>query len=185
MFKLKKKGRIIIITGCAGIGKTTISTILCKKLKKCVYISVDSLRENVISGYEFPAKMKWKKETFLQSSLARKSALYIAKLYADAEFDVVVDDAIYGENVDIWLTSFSKYPLFLFCLQANLQIIMNRNMRRKAGKLHDEVVKYLFEKFEIFKQKHSSDPRIIVINNQGVRSIAINKIINSLTQKIE
>lgn len=184
IFRSKDRGRIIVLTGCAGVGKSTISLLLCRYLKKCIYISVDDLRENVVSGYEFPAKMKWNKETFLQSSLARRSALYTAKIYSDSGFDVVVDDAIYGENVDIWLTSFSQYPLFLFCLQANLQTIMNRNKMRKAGKLQDEVVNYLFEKFEIFEQKHSSDPRITLINNQGVRSITINKILYALKQKI-
>lgn len=181
IFNPRKKGKVIVITGCPGIGKSTISQSLCKKLKRSLYISVDDLRENVISGYEFPAKMDWNEETFLQSRLARKSALYIAKLYSDHGFDVVVDDTVYGKNIDKWLRSFAKGQLFVFHLHSNLETVLKRNRMRKFGKLSDQIIRLLHKEFEVFNKRYRLERRIALIDNREGKAVAINRIIGALT----
>ncbi|TMG44935.1 MAG: ATP-binding protein, partial [Chloroflexi bacterium] len=81
---------IWLISGAPGAGKSTVSDALCRRFRLAVHIPVDDIRDWVRSGFASP--VEWTNETGRQFALARRGAARIATDYADAGFDVMVDD---------------------------------------------------------------------------------------------
>lgn len=82
---------ITLITGFAGSGKSTVSKLLARQFPKCLHISVDTLREMMVSG-QFTPNDGWSEEGYRQFQLARTTALSMAVLYASQGVDVLIDD---------------------------------------------------------------------------------------------
>ena len=74
---------LYIITGPAGVGKSTISKELAKSSNKSVLIEGDDIYHQVISGY-IPA---WKEGNHLQTFW--KVCLNIIKIYLGDGYDVI------------------------------------------------------------------------------------------------
>ena len=81
--------KIILLTGGPGSGKSTIAHLLAQHFSKSLHLQVDHLRGMMVNGIE---NGNWTDETTRQFQWARKSAIYMAQLYADQGVDVVVDD---------------------------------------------------------------------------------------------
>lgn len=90
---LRAVGPIFFITGVPGCGKTTLSRALLGSFPRGVHISVDALREAVVSGFALP-DFAWPPEVDEQFRLARETAADTARRYATAGFAVVVDDCL-------------------------------------------------------------------------------------------
>jgi predicted ATPase len=86
-------GRIFFITGVPGSGKTTVSRALLGRFAKGVHISVDALRESVVSGFVLP-DFSWPPAVDEQFRLAREAAADMARRYAAVGFTVAVDDCL-------------------------------------------------------------------------------------------
>ena len=82
---------ITLISGFAGAGKSTISRLLAQQAARSLHISVDALREMTISGQMQPG-LDWTDEGYAQFARARKTALFMAQLYAEAGVQVLIDD---------------------------------------------------------------------------------------------
>lgn len=83
---------IIFITGAPGSGKTTIARQVAQHFPKSLHIQVDQLREMMVNGVALPGGGGWNEEASRQFQLARSTAIYMAKLYAENGVDVVIDD---------------------------------------------------------------------------------------------
>lgn len=82
--------KIIFITGSAGAGKTTIGRKIAEQYPKSLHIQIDTLRESIVNGIVPPGPFT--AEATEQFRLARITAIYMAKLYANHGYDVVLDD---------------------------------------------------------------------------------------------
>lgn len=83
---------IIFITGMAGAGKSTVGRIIARHFQKSLFIQVDELREKMLKGYARPEDGVFTEEVIQQFQMARSTATYMARLYAEQGVDVVIDD---------------------------------------------------------------------------------------------
>lgn len=82
---------IILIVGSPASGKTTLARLLANKSAKGVHIAVDELRDLVRGGVVHPGP-DWSAALIEQVRIARENATDIALRYAEAGFDVFIDD---------------------------------------------------------------------------------------------
>jgi len=82
---------VFILIGPPAVGKSSTSKALAAKYVKSIHIPVDDIRNMVVSGVVLPSA-EWNPELVQQISLARESAIHMARLYQKAGFAVVIDD---------------------------------------------------------------------------------------------
>jgi predicted kinase len=82
---------IILIAGSPASGKSTVAKLLAMRAKKGVHIPVDSLRDMVLGGIAHPGP-NWSPALVEQLRIARANAIAMAINYANAEFEVFIDD---------------------------------------------------------------------------------------------
>jgi predicted kinase len=121
---------IFLLTGIPGSGKTSVATALMQHYQLGLHIPVDDLREWVVSGIAHPIPV-WTAETSRQFSLARQTAVRMARLYVDAGFAVVIDDVMFSEEAQAhYLAPLVEYPVVKVLLQPTLEAALGRNMQR-------------------------------------------------------
>ncbi len=121
-------GRIWLISGIPGAGKTTIERAVCARYSNAIHIPVDDLREFVVTGHALP--IEWTHETTRQFALARGSAARMAADYSDEGFAVVIDDVMREEDIDQFTRHLSGRPLTKVALIPRLDVALARNRDR-------------------------------------------------------
>lgn len=121
---------ICLITGPAGVGKTTVANALAKEFPKTARINVDELRHCIIRGkvHPFPST----EEAEHQLRLAIKNAASLAKNYNDAGFHVFIDDVVAdSEKLTMYLELTVGYQLRIFLLICDQRCLIARDSGRK------------------------------------------------------
>lgn len=125
-------GPVWLISGSPGVGKSTVSELICQDYDRGVHISVDTIRDMVRSGYSSPLD-PWTEETFRQFALARRAAARMARDYSSEGFGVVIDDVI---TERVTLGDYAPYlePIGLrkILLHADLDTLLARNQLRQS-----------------------------------------------------
>ena len=96
---------LYIITGPAGVGKSTVSRKLAQNLSKSALIEGDDIYHPIISGY-IPA---WKENNHLQTFW--KICLNIIKVYLEDGYNVVFNYIVTPENLELLKTQFREYSI--------------------------------------------------------------------------
>ena len=127
-------GPIFFVTGVPGCGKTTASRALLSRFPKGVHISVDDLREAVVSGFMLP-DFAWPPEVDEQFRLARETATDTARRYAAAGFAVAVDDCLGPQREPAIDTSHygglvEDPSVVRVLLRPSLAVVLERNRSR-------------------------------------------------------
>lgn len=172
---------IIIITGTPGVGKSVVAQALAKKISRSVYLSVDTFREMVISGYVFPGQFNWTKETFLQSKIARENVCFVAKTYVNNDFTVIIDDIVVDESYEFWMKSFPHNAVKIYILTTLLSVIFRRNKERKNGKsrrITRKVIRYLNTRFEMLRSQLVHNSSFVEVKNTQSIRYAVHTILN-------
>ena len=86
---------LYIITGPAGVGKSTISQGLAKRSQKSALIEGDNIYHQVIGGYA----QAWKPENHLKTFW--KICINTIKIYLEDGFDVVFNYIISPKNIEL------------------------------------------------------------------------------------
>ena len=94
------KGKIVLISGPCGSGKTTVSRILSQitDAAQAVHMHTDDFYSYIKKGYIEP----WKDGSGDQNETVIGAAAACAKAYADGGYDVFVDGVIGPWFLDIW-----------------------------------------------------------------------------------
>lgn len=130
-----KKGRIIIITGSPGTGKSTISSILAKEsnMSKSVNMQTDDFYHYLSKGAIPP----YLPESNEQNLIVIEAFLESAKRYARGGYDVIVDGIVGPWFLDPWIKAAQEnYEVHYIILRATKEETMKRAIVR--SKLNKE-----------------------------------------------
>ena len=126
---------IIFITGMAGAGKSTVGRQVARRFPKSLFIQVDELREKMVQGYARPTDGVFSDEVIQQFQMARSTAIYMARLYANQGVDVVIDDICVPSNfVEQYAALFQMPGVYRVLLYPNAATVVER-IRQRGGPL--------------------------------------------------
>ena len=130
-------GPIYFVTGTPGSGKSTTCSALMQRFPLGVHVSVDALRDQVVSGFRLP-EFSWPDEVDEQFRLARESASHMARLYAVAGFAVAIDDCLGPQReprIDtVHYGSLLEDPeVHRVLIRPRLDVVVDRNRSRGNG----------------------------------------------------
>ena len=115
---------LYIITGPAGVGKSTISKRLAMKSKKSALIEGDDIYHQVIGGYV----QAWKPENHLKTFW--KICINTIKIYLEDGFDVVFNYIITPEDMKIIKSSIQNYNIKFVILLTDESTLLVRDKQR-------------------------------------------------------
>lgn len=115
---------LYIITGPAGVGKSTISKKLAESKNKSVLIEGDDIYHQVVGGYV----QAWKDDNHLDTFW--KVCLNSIKSYLDDGYDVVFNYIINPENIDKIKKEFSNYNIKFVVLLVDEETLLARDKER-------------------------------------------------------
>ena len=143
-----KKGRIIIITGSPGTGKSTISSILAKEsnMSKSVNMQTDDFYHYLSKGAIPP----YLPESNEQNLIVIEAFLESAKRYARGGYDVIVDGIVGPWFLEPWKALAQEdYEVHYIVLRASKKETMKRAVERSKldRKTNIELVETMLEQF--------------------------------------
>jgi len=115
---------LYLITGPAGVGKSTISKEITRRKNKSVLIEGDEIYHQVVGGYVSP----WKEGNHLDTFW--KVCMETIKIYLNDGYDVVFNYIICEENLEIFKEKFKNYKIKFVCLITNEQDLIKRDKER-------------------------------------------------------
>ena len=137
---------IILITGMAGAGKSTVGRQVARHFPKCLFIQVDELREKMVKGYAIPQEGVFTDEVMRQFQMARSTAIYMARLYADHGVDVVIDDVCVPSNfVEQYAALFEIPQVHRVLLYPKESVVIERIKKRGGPMEHIPYVPVIYQ----------------------------------------
>ena len=159
---------LYIITGPAGVGKSTISKKIAESLSKSVLIEGDDIYNQVVGGHVSPWKEGNHLEIFWQVSMD------IIKDYLEAGYDVVFNYIISPSNLSILNQTFKDYDKRFVVLLVDEETLLRRDALRPEDCQMKERCIVLLNNFK----KHNYDEKFIIDTSktsiEESASIAIN-----------
>ena len=142
--KEKQRNKVYLITGPAGVGKSTISKALAEKLQKSAHINGDLLYNMIISGYVLP----WEDDGMYLDLLWDNLSCLIEN-FIRRDIDVVVDYIIFPEHLEKIAELQKKYDFELkyVVLIAEKKEMLARDQQRPAEETMGDRVVELLEEF--------------------------------------
>lgn len=143
-----KQGRIIIITGSPGTGKTTTSNVVAEEssMEKSVHMHTDDFYHYLSKGAILPHLP----ESNEQNLIVIEAFLEAAKRYVRGGYDVIVDGIIGSWFLEPWLNVVKEgYEIHYIVLRANKEETMKRAICRSKldTETNIELVKVMWEQF--------------------------------------
>ena len=161
--------KLYIITGPAGVGKSTISNGIAKLKNKSVLIEGDDIYHQVIGGYVSP----WKEGNHLETFW--KVCINIIKTYLEEKYDVIFNYIIEPDNLEKLKKTFKKYDIKFVVLMVNEDILLKRDKERvKECQMNERCIKLL----NSFK-KHNYNSKYVIDTSY----ISINDTINTIEKE--
>ncbi len=115
---------LYIITGPAGVGKTTISKKLAEIKEKSVLIEGDNIYNQIIGGRVSP----WKEGNYLD--LFWKICLDMINTYLENGFDVIFNYIVNPENLEMIKDRFNEYQIKFIILLSDKDTLLSRDKLR-------------------------------------------------------
>lgn len=143
-----KWGRIILITGSPGTGKTTISSIVAKEtdMEKSVHMRTDDFYHYLSKGAILP----YLPESNEQNLIVIETFLEAAKRFVQGGYDVIVDDIIDPWFLKPWIAIAKEgYEVHYIILRAGKEETMERAVGRSKldRKTNKELVESMWDQF--------------------------------------
>ncbi len=142
------QGRIIIITGSPGTGKSTVASLVAKEsdMDKSVHMHTDDFYQYLSKGV-IPPHLP---ESNKQNLVVIEAFLEAAKRYARGEYDVIVDGIIGPWFLEPWQSLAQEhYEVHYIILRASKEETLKRAVERSKldRKTNVELVETMWEKF--------------------------------------
>ena len=157
---------LYIITGPAGVGKSTISKRLAESKDKSVLIEGDEIYHHVVGGYISP----WKEGNHLDTFW--KVCLSNIKIYLEDGYDVVFNYIIDPEKLNIIKEEFKDYNIKFIVLLVDEETLLKRDKERPEDCQMKERCIVLLNSFK----KHNYNPNNII----DTSNLTVEGIINTI-----
>lgn len=161
------QGRMIIITGSPGTGKSTTASIVAKEsnLSKSVHMHTDDFYHYIQKGAIPP----FLPESQEQNLIVIEAFLEAAKRFARGGFDVIIDGIVGPWFLEPWLKAVQDhYQVHYIILRATKEVTLRRAIHR--SKLDEdsnmELVENMWEQFNNLGRYESN---IIDTTNQSIK----------------
>ncbi len=122
-------GRVLLLGGPAGAGKTTVAEMWCTTRAGAAHIQLDEVRALIRSGLADPQE-----EDDLQArqyELAVRASIALARVFAHSGYDVVIDDALEpGPFEDLWRVELAGLDYRVVILLPSLDETLRRSAAR-------------------------------------------------------
>lgn len=137
------QGKVYIVTGPAGVGKSTTARKLAEELNKSAYISGDMISHMPVSGREKP----W--ESNEAKDLIWKNIVSLTNNFLAADYDVIIDWVTFWTDVEKYTSQWLERGIEVrfVILWADEDIHLNRDSQRPAHSQMGERVLILRNEF--------------------------------------
>ena len=145
--------QVILITGPAGAGKTSVSEAICERFDRMMHVQVDLLREWVRAGYRQPwlddPQAAERRALPTGRLLSVRNAVAIAREAIALRYAVVIDDVIFAEDIEHYREALSGIGcnVHFLLLLPELETAVARDGGRSAGVSAPDRVRPLHETF--------------------------------------
>lgn len=168
---------IIFITGMAGAGKSTVGRLVARHFPKCLFIQVDELREKMVKGYARPEGGVFTEEAIQQFQMARSTAIYMARLYANQGVDVVIDDICAPLSfVEQYVALFEIPEVQRVLLYPKAPIVIERIKQRGGPWEHINYVPAIYN----FLDSMSKDGWIVLDSSEWTIERTVNEVLSNI-----
>lgn len=133
---------LYLITGPAGVGKSTISKGIAEKLNKSVLLEGDDFYHHVIGSYVSP----WMEGNHLD--IFWKVSIDTIKNYLEADYDVIFNYIINIKDYNKLKEKFKNYNVYFVVLLVNEENIIERDKLRDEDVRMNERCIVLLRNFE-------------------------------------
>ena len=154
---------LYVITGPAGVGKSTVSKRLAQNLSKSALIEGDEIYHQVIGGY-IPA---WKEGNHLQTFW--KVCINIVRNYLEDGFDVVFNYIVTPENLALLKNEFKDYTIKFIVLLVDESTLL---LRDKERPLDCQMKERCITLLNNFKNSNYNINNILDTTNLSINQIA-------------
>lgn len=139
---------ICLITGPAGVGKSTIAERLSEKFERSARVDVDYLRHSIRNGKVRP--YPYTEEAHRQILLATKNSCDLAKNFCDEGFSVFIDDvAVLKDKIDAYFENTSGYDFYIFVLICGRETLRLRDSGRSIDQQMGARCLELLDEYEV------------------------------------
>lgn len=151
---------VIFITGAPGSGKSSVARRLAEQYPRSLHLQVDQLREMMVSGLALPGGERTEEKT-LQFQWARRTASFMAELYAAQDVTVIIDDVSIPEFFpEQYAELFQKPDMKRVLLLPELTALVERIQQR--GGPHDSILATLVPRHYQFLETMNKDGWIVL-----------------------
>ena len=172
---------IIFITGMAGAGKSTVGRLVARHFPKCLFIQVDELREKMVKGYARPEDGVFTEEVMQQFQMARSTAIYMARLYANQGVDVVIDDVCAPANFAEQYAALFEIPaVHRILLYPKASIVIERIKQRGGPLEHIIYVPVVYN----YLDSMSKDGWIVLDSSEWTIEQTVNEVLSNIATQL-
>lgn len=161
-----KQGRMIIITGSPGTGKSTISSIVAKtsSMNKSVNMHTDDFYHYLSKGAIAP----YLPEANEQNLIVIEAFLEAAKRYVRGGYDVIIDGIVGPWFLEPWKKATKEnYEVHYMILRASKEETLNRAVNR--SKLNEEInIKLVETMWEQFSDLNQYEANVVDTTNDSI-----------------
>ena len=159
---------LYVITGPAGVGKSTISRKVAEASSKSALIEGDDLYAQIIGGYVDPWLEGNHLDTFWKLSISSM------KVYLEAGFDVVYNYIVSPDRLEMIKKELKDYTIKFTVLLVNEESILARDLRRPEEYQMKERCIVLLNEF----RDHNYDEKFILDTSHLTVDETVNKVLS-------
>ena len=153
--------KLYIITGPAGVGKSTVSKLLASKLEKSVLIEGDDIYNQFVGGRISP----WKENAPIE--IFWNNCIFLINNYLQNEYDVVFNYIIDQKRLKEIKETFKNYNIIFTVLLVDEETLIKRDKERPIDCQMGERSLVLLKSFieEKYDEKNIMDTSNILIED--------------------
>jgi chloramphenicol 3-O-phosphotransferase len=123
---------VILVTGIQAAGKSTVAQAIAERLDRSVHVRGDLFRRMVVKGRVEMGPTDPPAEAVRQLRLRYRLAAVVADGYAEAGFDVVLQDIVLGPDLAAMVEMIRTRPLYVVVLAPRAGVVQAREDARRA-----------------------------------------------------